>query len=89
MDGLAALPITGANALNDAALLSPTPIFKHSILHDDPGAALLAALRAELKTAAAEGRSVNIGTARHSMGGQAIPRDGHAITFDSGWLQPG
>jgi FAD/FMN-containing dehydrogenase len=31
----------------------------------------------------AEGRPVNIGAARHSMGGQAIPREGHAITFDA------
>ena len=86
MDGLAALPAPDANALNDASLLSPTPIFKHTILQDDPGEALLAALRAELKAAATEGRAVNIGAARHSMGGQAIPRDGHAITIDSGWL---
>ena len=89
MDGLAAVPVTGANELNDASLLSPTPIFKHMILKDDPGEALLAALRAELKAAAAAGRPVNIGAARHSMGAQAIPRDGHAITFDSGWLEPG
>ena len=89
MDGLTPLAATGPAELNDASLLSPTPIFKHTILQDDPGEALLAALRAELKAAAAEGRPVNIGAARHSMGAQAIPRDGHAITFDNAWLEPG
>ena len=40
------------------------------------------ALRAELKAAAAEGRPVSVGAARHSMGGQALARDGVAMTFD-------
>ncbi|MBC7478677.1 MAG: FAD-binding oxidoreductase, partial [Pseudorhodobacter sp.] len=88
-DGIAALPATTATQMNDASLLSPTPIFRHTVMQDDPGEALLAALRAELKEAQGAGRPVNIGAARHSMGAQAIPRDGQAITFDSGWLQPG
>lgn len=88
-DGIAAMPATTATQMNDASMLSPTPIFKHAMLQNDPGEALLAALRAELKDAQATGRSVNIGAARHSMGAHAIPRDGQAITFDSGWLQPG
>jgi len=46
------------------------------------GDAWLAALRAELKNAAAEGRSVSVGAARHSMGGQALPPDGVALTFN-------
>ena len=37
------------------------------------GDAWLDALRAELKAAAAEGRPVSVGAARHSMGGQALP----------------
>ena len=88
-DGIAALPATAATEMNDASLLSPTPIFRHTVMQHDPGEALLAALHAELKQAQAAGRPVNIGAARHSMGAQAIPRDGQAITFDSGWLQPG
>ncbi|HMS96671.1 MAG TPA: FAD-binding oxidoreductase, partial [Tabrizicola sp.] len=44
---------------------------------------VIAALRAELKEAEAAGRPVNLSAARHSMGGQSIPRDGHAITFDT------
>lgn len=77
----------GEARLNDASGLSDTPIFRHVTLSDDPGEALVAALRAELKAAAAEGRAVNIGAARHSMGAQAIPRDGHAITFASDYLE--
>ena len=38
--------------------------------------------------ARAAGRPFNIGAARHSMGGQAIPRDGHAVSFDNGWIEP-
>ena len=53
MDGLTPLAAIGPAELNDASLLSPTAIFKHTILQDDPGEALLAALRAELKAAAA------------------------------------
>jgi FAD/FMN-containing dehydrogenase len=83
LDGVAVLaPQGGESLLNDASLLSETPIFRHIVVKELPGDALVAALRAELKAAGAEGRRVNIGAARHSMGGQAIPRDGHAITFD-------
>lgn len=87
--GIAAMPADQPGVMNDASLLSPTPVFKHITLTDDPGDALVAALRAELRAAKAEGRPVNIGAARHSMGAQALPRDGHALTYDSGWLQPG
>ncbi len=84
LDGVAIIaPQGGETALNDASLLSETPVFKHIVVKDPPGDALLATLRAELKAAEAEGRPVNIGAARHSMGGQAIPRNGHAITFDT------
>ena len=80
------VPQTGASLLNDASLLSGTPIFRHTVLREGPGDAMIAALRTELAAARAEGRAVNIGGARHSMGGQAIPRDGHAITFDSAFV---
>jgi FAD/FMN-containing dehydrogenase len=77
-----------ASTLNDASLLSRTPIHRHVVMHQDPGDALVAAIRAEIDAARAEGRPVNVGAARHSMGGQAIPRDGHAITFDNGMVEP-
>lgn len=89
LDGTKSLITAGGEGvLNDASGLSQTPIHKHIVLKDDPGTALVDALRAELKAAGAEGRPVNIGAARHSMGGQAIPRDGHAITYDNGFIEP-
>lgn len=83
LDGVPIVAPQGGEAyLNDASQMSETPIFRHIMVKEAPGDTLIAALRAELKAAEAEGRPVNIGAARHSMGGQAIPRDGHAITFD-------
>ncbi len=78
----------GESTLNDASGLSETPIFRHVVLRDDPGEALVAAIRAEIAAARAAGRPVNVGAARHSMGGQAIPRDGHALSLDNGWIVP-
>lgn len=87
-DGAASLvPRTGAGFLNDASGLSATPIHRHVTLDQDPGDALIAAVRAEMKAAADDGRAFNIGAARHSMGGQAIPRDGVAMTFDNGFIE--
>jgi FAD/FMN-containing dehydrogenase len=82
-------PEGGTATLNDASRLSETPIHKHIILREDPGEALLARIRAELGEAATSARPFNIGAARHSMGGQSIPRDGHAVTFDATWVEPG
>ena len=76
------VPATGDGILNDASLLSETPIFRHAVIKEIPGDTMITALRAELAAAKSEGRAVNVGAARHSMGGHAIPRDGHAITFD-------
>lgn len=90
LDGVAMITPTGAEGtLNDASLLSETPIFKHITLTDDLGEALLTALRTELTAAKSAGRPVNLSAARHSMGGQSIPRDGTAITFDNGLVEPG
>ena len=89
LDGVSIItPTGGETVLNDASLLSETPVFKHIVVKDPPGDALIAALRAELQVAEAEGRPVSIGAARHTMGGQAIPRDGHAITFDTPSVVP-
>jgi FAD/FMN-containing dehydrogenase len=86
LDGTRSRAPTGTGStLNDGSNLSETPIFRHITLKEDPGDRLIAALRAELAEARANGRPINIGAARHSMGGQAIPRDGHAITFDNGF----
>ena len=83
----AALPAIAAAAeptiLNDASGLNPTPVFRHWIAQPNPQAELIARLRDELKAAAAERRPVCMGAARHSMGGQSLPRDGLAVTVNS------
>jgi len=84
---LAALP-AGAQSppkplvLDDASRLNAVPVARHWRPARVTGAAWLDALRAELKAAAAEGRAVSVGAARHSMGGQALARDGVAMTLD-------
>jgi FAD/FMN-containing dehydrogenase len=47
----------------------------------------IAELRALLRDAAAENRAVAIGGARHSMGGQSLPRDGVTATLVDPWLR--
>ena len=88
----AALPTIGGAAeptvLNDASGLNPTPVFRHWVVKPDEQAELIARLRNELKAAAAERRPVCIGAARHSMGGQSLPRDGLAITVNSAHCEP-
>ncbi|WP_073331093.1 FAD-binding oxidoreductase [Wenxinia saemankumensis] len=70
----------GGNApegwLNDASLLEPTPVASHEMLGEG-GEALADAFRARL----AGGPPVNVGAARHSMGGHAIPPRGQALTL--------
>lgn len=83
MTGAALLdPGTPEGMLNDASGLSATPVHKHLILQEDPGEALIASIRAEIAEARAAGRPVAVGAARHSMGGQALPREGTALSFD-------
>jgi FAD/FMN-containing dehydrogenase len=74
---------TGGGLMNDASGLSATPIARHIVLEPDSAETLIADLRAELKAAAAGNRPLAIGAARHSMGAQAIPRDGTALTLAS------
>lgn len=84
LDGVAIIaPAGGEGTLNDASLLSETPIFKHVVVTESSSDALVAALRAELSEAEAAGRPVSLSAARHSMGGQSIPRGGQAITLDA------
>lgn len=78
---------SGEGFLNDASGLSATPIKKHLILNDAADDVLVEKIRAELAEARSEGRPLNVGAARHSMGAQAIPRDGTAITFDNGAVE--
>ncbi len=87
LDGVALVPAPGPALLNDASQLSATPVARHVVLKGDPGAAMIAALRRELAEAGAAGRPLCLSAARHSMGGQSIPRDGHALTWDNGGVQ--
>ena len=88
-----AAPGTGTAAgtreiLNDASRLNPTPVARHLKLKSDKQGAWIETLRAELKDAAQSRRRVAVGAARHSMGGQSLPRDGLALTFEDPWLEP-
>ncbi|AUH33376.1 FAD-binding protein [Paracoccus tegillarcae] len=85
--GVAQIGETPAGWLNDASLLSPTPVAKHIVLSEDPGEALIARLRAELAEARQAGRPLCLSAARHSMGGQSLPRDGTALGWDNGQIE--
>ena len=74
--------------LNDASRLNPTPVMRHWIVKPDDEANLIAALRAELKRAAGAKQPIAVGAARHSMGGQSLPRDGTAITLAINRCEP-
>lgn len=82
------LRATGRSVLNDASGLNATPVHRHWTVGRDADADLIAALRAELKLAAAEKRAVAVSTARHSMGGQSLPREGLAVSLDNGRCEP-
>lgn len=71
-----------AHVLDDASRLNAVPVARQWRPQRIAGEEWLEALRAELKAAAAEGRAVSVGAARHSMGGQALARGGVAMTFD-------
>lgn len=74
--------------MNDASGLNATPAFSHRVLGPDSDESIIAALRAELKSAASQNRPVVVGAARHSMGGQSLARNGAAITFAAPKCEP-
>jgi FAD/FMN-containing dehydrogenase len=74
--------------MNDASRLNPTPVRAHWIVGANDEATLVEKLRAELKSAAGERRPVVVGAARHSMGGQALPMNGTAVTFAINRVEP-
>lgn len=85
-DGAAGKP-TDPLVLDDASGVSATKVRRHWRPRADEQD-LLERMRRELKAAAAEGRPVCIGGARHSMGGQSLVADGVAITLDRGRCDP-
>lgn len=72
--------------INDASRLNPTPVGKHIALGAAPTEDIVSRIRQEIAAAVTEKRPFAIGTARHSMGGQSIPRDGVAITLTGGHI---
>ena len=73
--------------LNDASLLSPTPVVSHVTLRD-ARAETLAQLREALNYARSAGRPFIASAARHSMGGQSLASNGTVATLDQQWLEP-
>ncbi|MGI9395388.1 MAG: FAD-binding protein [Boseongicola sp.] len=80
-------PVGLGSSLNDASLLNETPVAKHIVIQNNPGDGLISLVRNEIEIARRDGRPFNIGAARHSMGGHAIPANGNAVTFDSGFTE--
>jgi FAD/FMN-containing dehydrogenase len=74
--------------LDDASRLNETPIARQAILTSRDDARLLRELRATLGEAATEGRPIAFGGARHSMGGQSLPRNGIAASFAAVSIEP-
>jgi FAD/FMN-containing dehydrogenase len=74
--------------LDDASRLNETPISRQAILTSREDGRLLRELRATLGEAATEGRPIAFGGARHSMGGQSLPRNGIAASFAAAVIEP-
>jgi FAD/FMN-containing dehydrogenase len=80
------VPVRGAVVLDDASQLSPTPVASHVTIGEEPRLAV-ERIRAALAEARAAGRPFVASTARHSMGGQSLARDGTVVTLDQQWLE--
>lgn len=74
--------------LDDASRLNATPISRQAILTASGDGKLVRELRAALGEAATEGRPIAFGGARHSMGGQSLPRNGIAAAFAAAAVEP-
>jgi FAD/FMN-containing dehydrogenase len=74
--------------LDDASRLNATPINRQAFLTSSEDGRLLRELRATLGEAATEGRPIAMGGARHSMGGQSLPRNGIAASFAATVIEP-
>jgi FAD/FMN-containing dehydrogenase len=74
--------------LNDASELSPVKVAQHKQLTAPPDETFVGELRKLLKDAKATGQPVVAHTARHSMGGQSLVKDGMALSFDQTWIVP-
>ena len=86
--GSGKLPAAPREILNDASGLNATPVAQHWIARTEARDDFIARLRNEIKLAAAARRPVAVGVARHSMGGQSLPRNGTAITLRGAVCEP-
>jgi FAD/FMN-containing dehydrogenase len=86
--GLRAARAAPAVILNDASRLNPTPVAGHAIVRDSDDNRIIAELQAQLQAAARAGQPLCVGGARHSMGGQSLPRDGVAISLAAPLCEP-
>jgi FAD/FMN-containing dehydrogenase len=86
--GLGAARSAPALILNDASHLNPTSVAGNAIVRDGDDNRIVAELRALLNEAARDGRPVCVGGARHSMGGQSLPRGGIAISLETPLCEP-
>src|SRR6185295_14213725 len=68
-------PTETALVLNDASRLNPVPVARNAVLRAD-------------SDAAADGRPVCVGGARHSMGGQSLVRNGFAASIAAPVVEP-
>ena len=73
--------------LNDASLLSPTPVASHITIRDGRDAAVHK-VREALAAAKSSRRPFVASAARHSMGGQSLAANGTVVTLDQDWLEP-
>jgi FAD/FMN-containing dehydrogenase len=74
--------------LDDASRLNATPISRQAILTSVEENGLLQEMRAMLGEGASAGRPIAVGGARHSMGGQSLPRNGIAASFARPAIEP-
>src|SRR5262245_11379830 len=86
--GLRAAPAAPAVVLNDASRLNPVPVAGHATIRDGDDDRIIAELRAQLLAAARAGQPLCVGGARHSMGGQSLPRDGVAVSLAAPLCEP-
>jgi len=74
--------------LDDASRLNPTPVSRQAIFSSVEQNGLPHHIRAMLAEAASAGQPVAVGGARHSMGGQSLPRNGIAASFAKPVIEP-
>jgi FAD/FMN-containing dehydrogenase len=79
--GWAAAAAPRPPVLNDASRLNATPVAAHRIVRTNDEQRYVEDVRALLREAVQEGHPVCVGGARHSMGGQSLPRNGIAASL--------